>query len=94
MPEEALTFAEATYDSMYGLIKSGWKRDGDLYTVEVIIPANTTAEIILPKAESGKVTVNGEVIEGVKEISSVTKLTDGLKLMLGSGNYSFCYKFK
>lgn len=93
MPEEGLSFAEATYESMYGLIKSGWKRDGNSYTIEISIPANTTAEILLPRAGTGNITESGRPVSDVKEISSMLKLDGSLKVTLGSGNYSFCYQF-
>lgn len=40
--------AQASYKSPYGLIKSGWKIEGGMCTVNVSIPPNTTAEIYLP----------------------------------------------
>ena len=47
-PGGHFTHAEASYNSVYGLVKSGWTR-GDGKTVYAItIPANCTAEIVLP----------------------------------------------
>ncbi len=40
--------AEAVYDSIYGRIESGWKRDGKTTLFTVTVPSNTTADIILP----------------------------------------------
>ena len=47
-PGGSFTFAEARYNSVYGEVYSRWeKRDGKtVYTVSV--PANCTAEIVLP----------------------------------------------
>jgi alpha-L-rhamnosidase len=36
---------------MFGKIKSAWKIDGGNFMVEVEIPANTTATVILPNSE-------------------------------------------
>ena len=51
-PGGSFTFAEAAYKSVYGTVKSGWKREGGktVYTVE--IPANTTANFVLPDGTS------------------------------------------
>ena len=43
-----LTWVKAHFDSPYGRIISEWKIDGDLLTMEVTIPANTTATIVVP----------------------------------------------
>lgn len=47
-PGGTLTYAKAEYDSVYGKVKSGWKKKGDGYVYEAEVPANTTAKIILP----------------------------------------------
>ncbi len=38
-----LSSFEATHEGPYGMIKSSWKRDGELVTYSVIIPSNSTA---------------------------------------------------
>ncbi|OQO98463.1 alpha-L-rhamnosidase, partial [Geobacillus sp. 44B] len=43
-----LTYAKASYHSMYGLIESLWHLSDDEVEVKVQIPANTTAEVLLP----------------------------------------------
>lgn len=47
MPGGTLTHAEATYESVYGLIKSAWEIKGDGITYRFTIPANTTATVVL-----------------------------------------------
>ena len=42
-PGGSLTHAKATYHSIRGEIASGWRVDGDDLTLEVTIPASTTA---------------------------------------------------
>jgi hypothetical protein len=46
-----LDHASATYRSVYGLIRSEWKREKGQITLEVEIPANTTATVYLPAAD-------------------------------------------
>lgn len=46
-----ITGVDASFDSAYGIIRSAWScKDGKI-TVDVIIPANTTAEVYLPEKE-------------------------------------------
>ena len=41
------TFANAEYKSIYGTVKSGWKKTENGYQYEIEIPANCTADIII-----------------------------------------------
>ncbi len=43
-----LTWVKARHDCPYGRIESNWKRDGNEVTLDVLIPANTTATVRLP----------------------------------------------
>lgn len=49
-PGGHFTHAETVYKSVYGVVKSGWKKDktSGEYIYQMEIPANTTAEVILP----------------------------------------------
>lgn len=49
-----ITSARARYESPYGLIRSEWTKRNDVFSLEVEIPANTSATIIFP---------GGDVIE-------------------------------
>ncbi len=46
-----LEFVNATYDSVYGMLKVAWKVEDRKVTLEVTIPHNTTATIILDGKE-------------------------------------------
>lgn len=43
--------AKCEYQSVYGKVKSGWKRENGKTTYKIVIPANTTAKVILPNGE-------------------------------------------
>lgn len=47
-PGGSVTFASAEYDSVYGKVKCGWKKDGNGYVYEISVPANTVATVKLP----------------------------------------------
>jgi alpha-L-rhamnosidase len=48
IPGGNFSFATATYDSVYGKVASRWEKEDGRITYKVVIPANTTAEVILP----------------------------------------------
>ncbi len=50
-PIKGLDYVNCSYQSVSGLIKSKWKRNGNGFEWEILIPANTTAEVWLPTAE-------------------------------------------
>lgn len=45
------TFAKCGYRSVYGKVKSDWERRNGKTTYKIVIPANTTAKVILPDGE-------------------------------------------
>ena len=47
-PGGSFTFAAAEYQSVYGTVKSGWKKTETGWQYEIEIPSNCTAEILLP----------------------------------------------
>lgn len=53
---KGITHAEAVYDSVYGTIRSAWKCENKAITVDITVPANTSADIYLPERD-GVITV-------------------------------------
>ncbi|MBQ9663125.1 MAG: family 78 glycoside hydrolase catalytic domain [Oscillospiraceae bacterium] len=51
-PGGTLTHAEGSYKSLYGEVKSRWEKTDSGVSFEIEIPANTTAEILLPTGET------------------------------------------
>lgn len=48
VPGGGLTAASAAHESPYGRIESSWRIDGGLLRLDVLVPAGTTAEVVLP----------------------------------------------
>lgn len=46
--ETGITWAKTSYDSPCGTIFTYWKDEKDQYTLEVVVPPNTTATILVP----------------------------------------------
>ena len=66
---------EASYNSAYGTIKSKSSFEGNVWTYEFTLPANTTGSLIIPAESEADCTVNG------KALSSLTLEGDGIKLV-------------
>lgn len=45
------TFAKCEYKSVYGTVKSDWRRENGKTVYTISVPANTTAKVILPDCE-------------------------------------------
>ena len=46
-----LTWVKSSYRSIHGMIVSNWRREKDVFTLDVTIPANTTATVYVPDEE-------------------------------------------
>ena len=94
------SYIKGAYHSVYGKIESGWKKTdtdskekssfrmapGYIYTA--VIPANTTAELVLPVSSQ-----QVKVLKGKKGIISRKKAsTETVVYELGSGEYEFQIK--
>ena len=58
-PIEGLDFVNCAYNSVSGRIESSWKREGTRFEWDIVIPANTTAEVCLPTANGYEVKTYG-----------------------------------
>lgn len=47
-PIERIDWAQASLDTLYGTLFCRWEREGNRYAVDVAVPVNTTATLILP----------------------------------------------
>ena len=50
-----LTWVKAHFDSPHGRIESNWQRDGKNVTMEIVVPATTTAMVFVPGREPQRV---------------------------------------
>lgn len=48
MPDSSLSYAKATYNTLYGTVSSSWEMNDNQFSLSVSIPANTTASVHLP----------------------------------------------
>ncbi|XID92988.1 family 78 glycoside hydrolase catalytic domain [Paenibacillaceae bacterium WGS1546] len=85
------------YRSMYGWIESSWKHEDGVFQLQAEIPANTTAEIVVPAPPGANVTLDGVIVAAdrpsVGRLSSgegwsvLLREADTLRIVAGSGRY-------
>lgn len=93
-PGGKLTQASAELDTVYGLAKSSWSIEDGVLKVDVIVPSNTNARVILPQAASKKITERSIDVNKVKVIKDIATVGSDVTLTLGSGTYHFEYPFE
>ncbi len=88
-PVGDITWVKAHHRSLYGLICSSWRLDGDKFSLHINIPANTTATVYIPARSVDQVTESGRPAaeaEGVRFVG----IKDGKAVFeAGSGTYEF-----
>jgi hypothetical protein len=88
-PGGGITHANYSHETRYGTIVSNWAQaDGGL-TLDVSVPANTTATVRIPAENIYAVTEGGRPLGELTEASDVADTGDTVSLTIGSGDYSF-----
>ncbi|CAG5082569.1 Rhamnosidase A [Thermobacillus xylanilyticus] len=91
-----LSRAKTSHLSMYGKIETAWSIDGNRVQVQVSIPANTTARVVLRGAAVEGLSIDGQPVgaggsypAGVQSIAATDR---GVEAEIGSGEYRFAYE--
>jgi alpha-L-rhamnosidase len=84
-----LTNVAADYTTNYGKVRSAWKVANGQLVMDVEIPANTTATILVPATDANSVTEGGKPLGGVKGMQVDGMKGNYLAVKVGSGRYSF-----
>ena len=84
-----LTWAKGHYDSMYGRISSGWRREGKTVTMDITIPANTTATVYVPAGSETAITESGKLATKARGVKFLRMESGAAVFAVGSGVYRF-----
>ena len=84
-----LTWVKCSYDSIHGRIVSNWKREGQKLTMEVAIPANTTATVQVPAKDAAGVTESGKPVAQADGVKFLHMENGAATYEVGSGIYRF-----
>lgn len=82
VPGGDLTWAGANFVSMHGKISSHWRKLNSGFALDVVIPANTSAEVGIPSADAG----GRDVVE--KKNHAVVGEISGVKFLRMEGDHA------
>ncbi len=83
------TNASATYQTYYGTLSNAWKVENNMITMDVEIPANTTATVYVPATNVAAVTEGGKALSAIADIKIGESEEGYIPLQVGSGKYHF-----
>lgn len=84
-----VTWVKAYHDSIHGRIVSNWRREGDKLTMDITIPANTTATVFVPAREAASVTESGKFANKATGVTLLRTENNAAVYAVGSGTYRF-----
>jgi alpha-L-rhamnosidase len=89
IPGDSLDHAEMEFQSPHGLIATRWALSHDKLTLELTVPVNTSATVILPTGDASSVTESHRPVASADRVVSEGVTEDGACFLVGSGNYIF-----
>ena len=85
---EGLDWVRCTHRSIRGPVTCNWKRQGDRVAVDLLVPVNTSATLLLPP---GTVTEDGRPVADSKGVERVSEREGSIEIQLGSGRYHLMF---
>lgn len=84
-----INWAETSYVSVNGEIKTSWKKEADIFNLEVTIPVNSMATIVLPQPDPQKIKESGVPLASAAGISNIRTPGEKTSVDVQSGKYNF-----
>lgn len=81
-PAGNISWAKGSFHSPYGWIKTSWELRSNAFSINIEIPVNTKATVILPAKANAKVRING------REAKDVKWKNNAISLEISSGMYA------
>ena len=88
-PDGGVTWAKGEFNSIRGPIRVDWACNGDQFTLETVVPVNTTATVILPARDLDGISESGKSISNSRALRLVQAQDGFAVLELTSGQYHF-----
>jgi alpha-L-rhamnosidase len=86
---QGLSFVNASYNSVHGMIKSEWKKTGNTLEWKVVVPANTTALLYVPARSVDDITEAGKTVSSPGDAQVIKWENNIATIQIGSGEYHF-----
>jgi alpha-L-rhamnosidase len=78
---DGLSWVRSSYASMYGVIRSEWRKEKNAFVLKVSVPVNTSAIVYIPEAQGAGITEGGQPV-------TVARMEGGARIVeLGSGDF-------
>jgi alpha-L-rhamnosidase len=84
-----LDWARCHYDSVRGRIVSRWQRSGNMLTLEITIPMNSTATLYIPTRDASGVTESGKRTDEAGGVKFLRMENNAAVYAVGSGTFQF-----
>ncbi len=84
-----LTWVRCAYTSMYGVIRSSWRKEGAMFHLNVTVPVNTTATVYVPANDASQVAEGGKPAAQVAGVKWLRNEEGTVVFEVGSGDYQF-----
>jgi len=88
-PGGGLGWAKMSFETRYGRVESAWVVAGEELTLEVVVPANTSATIRLPESRIDDVRESGRPLRQMDGLVTAVQSGDAVVAHVGSGRYRF-----
>ncbi|HVV73677.1 MAG TPA: alpha-L-rhamnosidase C-terminal domain-containing protein, partial [Verrucomicrobiae bacterium] len=88
-PGGGVTWARSRHETLHGRVYTSWKLEGNRFLLDVSVPANTTATIVLPQPWTSAVTESGRPVQGEPYIKPLPQDPSGASYHVESGTYRF-----
>lgn len=86
-----LNSVNASYNSIYGMIKSNYTKTGNQFKWNISIPANTSALVYVPANNKNEIS---EKIKSIKDLKFIKMEHNRAVYEIGSGDYAFVVEKK
>jgi len=90
-PGGGLTSVQASHETPFGRVASGWTLEDGRLELALTVPPNTRATVRLPSARLDGVTEGGRALSAAPGASHARQEGDAVLLDVGSGDYRFAY---
>lgn len=88
-PGGGLTHARTSLETPYGTLSSYWRLDQQRLALDVTVPANTTADVVLRGTSVDRLREGGRALRGLTGIRDMKQDGEDVVVTVGSGQYAF-----
>jgi alpha-L-rhamnosidase len=88
-PAGDVTFASYSNETQYGTASVNWKRESNVFRLDIVVPVGSTATVYVPAKKASDVTESGKETDGNNIIRFERMENNYAIFSVASGNYSF-----